>query len=64
MWMRIWSRIRRKYCAEWEKDHKLPEFWGADADTCCDRAAYIHNLLLGLAREKNSEAASVYFDTS
>ena len=64
MWMRVWSRIRRKVCAQWEAEHPLPEFWGKDSNISCDRAAYIHNLLLGLARERKFDVASVYFDIS
>ena len=63
-WLRPWDRIRRKYCAQWEADHQLPEIWGCSSDTSCDRAAYLHNLFLVQARAAGFEGASVYFDIS
>ena len=61
-WARIWSRCRSPYVKQWEASVDSKFFWGKDAATSCDKAAYLHNMLSVFARRRGLTAVTVFYD--
>ena len=59
---RIWSRIRQRECAKWERTLSQAPFWGTTAARGCDKAAWLHNVFVSHAKHAQEEAASFYVD--
>ena len=56
LFAKLWSRMRRPLCEEWESRHKEDCFWGSSTSTC-DRASWIHNTLMAFAQGDMNLAA-------
>ena len=59
---RVWSRIRQKVCAKWERSIDQSAFWGTSSARGCDKAAWLHNVLVAHAKDSFEVAGSFYVD--
>ena len=59
---RVWSRVRQKVCAAWERTIDQSAFWGTSSARGCDKAAWLHNVFAGHAKDSQETAASFYVD--
>ncbi|CAK0891075.1 unnamed protein product, partial [Prorocentrum cordatum] len=64
MLARIWSRMRLRECAKWERPIDQQAFWGNSSSRGCDEAARLHDIFAAHAKPPLEAAGSFYADLS